>query len=217
MDLLYMNAWRLGCLALVWQHGRFPPVHAYLYSAVHAFCYPKLLLLLLHKYSSKLELNRCSSAISLCLCTRPLNLHLKSSDGFVYVTPAVPCELYEFAEFPWPTHLLQPDQHPSSKVVWAYIQAYADHFKLNQHIRCDERSATNLPIISDGYCSQPQSFDRVNTRQLRIHLPHLPAQYSYLQSSFPTGFNASCYTCSFLRKAAGQSSTWTRPAAYSTS
>ncbi|WIA43866.1 hypothetical protein OEZ86_010280 [Tetradesmus obliquus] len=48
----------------------------------------------------------------------------------------VPHAYYEFAEFPWPAELLQDaGSHPSSQAVQAYVQAYAEHFGLLQHIR----------------------------------------------------------------------------------
>ncbi|WIA23386.1 hypothetical protein OEZ85_000146 [Tetradesmus obliquus] len=50
----------------------------------------------------------------------------------------VPHAYYEFAEFPWPAELLQDaaaGSHPSTRAVQAYVQAYAEHFGLLQHIR----------------------------------------------------------------------------------
>jgi cation diffusion facilitator CzcD-associated flavoprotein CzcO len=51
---------------------------------------------------------------------------------------AVPHAYYEFAEFPWPANLSQDAAaggRPSSQAVQAYVQAYAEHFGLLQHIR----------------------------------------------------------------------------------
>jgi hypothetical protein len=54
------------------------------------------------------------------------------------LVPAVPHAYYEFAEFPWPADLTQDAAAgggPSSQAVQAYVQAYAEHFGLLQHIR----------------------------------------------------------------------------------
>jgi len=81
----------------------------------------------------------------------------------------VPKELYEFPEFPWPSHINQ-GYFPTGPETQAYIESYAKHFGLDKqirfntgvhHIQSDPVSGWKLRFGAEAGAEQVEDFDFV--------------------------------------------------------
>lgn len=105
----------------------------------------------------------------------------------------VPKELYEFPEFPWPSHVKQ-GYYPTGPETQAYIESFAKHFGLERHIRFNtsvhkiskpnESSQTwQLRYGTDGEAVQEEDFDFVvvatGMYSSNPNIPQVPGQNEF--------------------------------------